>query len=104
MECAVSIPNRERDLLRHSSLMPISSRPVVSIPNRERDLLRLLVLNTDTNLASLVSIPNRERDLLRLDTAGRGDDMRDVSIPNRERDLLRRRGLGRCGDRRRFNP
>ena len=38
---AVSIPNRERDLLRQQVAKIGNGLRAVSIPNRERDLLRL---------------------------------------------------------------
>ena len=64
---------------------------LVSIPNRERDLLRPANIRKWNKPNPDVSIPNRERDLLRLEKPVAGDYDKDqsVSIPNRERDLLR---------------
>ena len=88
----VSIPNRERDLLRpvpiNVAILPALNP--VSIPNRERDLLRL-ILDSPISSNFAVSIPNRERDLLRLAMNLHVLNWSLVSIPNRERDLLRLR-------------
>ena len=95
----VSIPNRERDLLRpcHTSKKQVPVR--VSIPNRERDLLRLWGRDDlSGGRVRAVSIPNRERDLLRPSNFA-ARCCSPVSIPNRERDLLRLGGAQQGVDR-----